>query len=251
MKFPVLLKTGSDVESGEALHYLVAANGVFKIVETETYRAVTRNDGLIPELLPEKECLRLRFPRVPASILREVLAFLREVFVHHGGEGIVILFYRPEAHTFRVGIPRQMIPGYRRWDGSWRAYLRLRYEHAPRPPGYLCFGTIHSHADTSAGSTEIDCADEQFQDGLHVVYGNIDRSEPSRSASFVASGVRFSLDPDDVLEPCPVPDSRPDPAWMARVHREETGIVINPESLSNVVLFHSETSSGEDPEDAA
>ena len=46
----------------------------------------------------------------------------------------------------------------------------------------------------------------------HVVYGDLCRSEPSRSAAFVASGVRFPLDPDDVLEPCAVPDERPDPA---------------------------------------
>ena len=66
--------------------------------------------------------------------------------------------------------------------------------------------------------------EEEFQDGLHVVYGHVDRREPSCSATFVAHGVRFLLDPEDVVEPCRVPERSPDPEWMARVQREEMGI---------------------------
>jgi hypothetical protein len=208
MNFPVLLKTSPEVGCEENVHYLVASNGVFKIVETDTYRAVTLNRGAIEGLLPERQSLQLRFPPVPKSLLQEALAFFREVFVKYGGEAMVVLFYRPETRTYRLVVPHQTIPGYVRWDGSWRAYLHLRYEQPPRPDGHLRFGTIHSHADVGAEASSTDCEDEQFNDGLHVVYGNIDRFTPSLSACFVAQGVRFAIDPYDVLEPCSVPDVR-------------------------------------------
>ena len=225
MIFPILLKTDADVRSDESVHYVVASNGVFHVADTETHRAVTRTEGPIPGLVPERESLRLRFPPVPATVLRPVLGFFRQVYEDHRGEGIVILFYRPDDLSYRVGVPQQTILGYQRWDGEWRAYLGLRYGSAPRPRGYLRFGTVHSHAETSAGASHTDCADERLQDGLHVVYGHIDRPEPSCSAAYVANGTRFIVDPDDVVEPCRVPADPANPSWMVQVHREETGIV--------------------------
>jgi hypothetical protein len=230
--FPILLKTDRDVGSKDSMYYIVASTGVYLVVDTEMYRAVTRCEGEIAGLLPERETLRLKFPPVPATILGPVLGFFRQVYEEHGGEGVVVLFYRPDTRTFRVGVPRQTIPGYRRWDGAWRAYLRLHYEHVERPPGYLRFGTIHSHAETSAYASHEDCEDEQGQDGLHVVYGHIHRADPSRSACFVANGARFELDPDDVVERCRVPAETSNPGWMSQVHREETGIVPTAGSLS-------------------
>ena len=228
MMFPVLLKTAPEVGSKESLYYLVASNGVFRVVDTDIYRAVTKVDGEIPGLLSEAESLSLRFPPVPSTVLGPILAFLRGVFEEHGGEGIVFLFYRPDTRTFRVGVPGQTIPGYRRWDGSWRAYLGLQYGHVQHPPGYLRLGTIHSHASGDARASHIDCEDERFQDGMHLVYGHIDRSAPSRAASIVANGTRFELEPEDVVEWCPVPTTPANPDWMARVERVETGIVPGP-----------------------
>jgi hypothetical protein len=223
VNFPILLKTDASVRSDETLYYVVASNGIFQVREAGMYRAVTRAEKPVPGLLPEKEQLEFTFPRLPVALLREVLGFFVAVYGEHGGEAIVILFYRPESRTYRVDVPRQTIPGYRRWDGRWRAHRRLSYGEVARPPGYRRFGTIHSHADSPAYASEIDCADERFQDGLHVVFGDLDRSEPSRSACFVANGVRFPLHPDDVLERCAVPDGPADAEWLVRVGREETG----------------------------
>jgi hypothetical protein len=251
MIWPVRLKTDSAIPCQETVHYLVASNGIFKVCQTETYRSVTRVREIIPGLLPERESLRLTCPRVPASLLRHVLAFFRAVYIEHGGEAIVVLFYRPNTRTYRLGIPRQTIPGYKGWDGSWRPYVRLRYEPPPRPSGYLRFGTIHSHASCSAEPSAVDCADEEFEDGLHAVYGHITQPQPSRSACFVSNGVRFPLIPDDALEPCAVPGSRADPAWVARVRREETGIVADQAFLwrFDAVPFHPHGNGKEGPDD--
>ena len=219
MSFPVLLKRDEGVASDETLYYLVAANGLFQVRRTETYVAVTEARGDLPGLLPEYARLRLDVPRLPVELLEPVLSFFRAVFEEHGGEAIVILFYSPATRSFRAVVPEQRIPGYER-NGVWHSLLQLDYGDAERPSGYLRFGSIHSHADTAAYASETDCADERHMDGLHVVYGHVDRREPSRSAAFVVNGRRFPLAPDEVLEPCSVPDHGAPEQWMARVERK-------------------------------
>jgi hypothetical protein len=221
MKVPILLKTDAGVDSDETLHYVVASNGIFQVRRTETYHAVTRVERPVPGLLIEQERLRLLCPRVPAALLEGVLAFFRTVYEEHRAEAVVILFYRPESRAYRVVVPDQTIPGYWRSDGRWQSFLRLSYREVRRPSGYLRFGTIHSHADLAAFASLTDQEDERFGDGLHIVYGHVDRREPSRSTAFVVNDVRFGLVPDDVLEPCRIPDRPAPPGWMARVRRED------------------------------
>lgn len=217
MTFPLILKTSPDASCEARLYYEVAANGVFQVKEAPTHRVVTRAVHPIPGLHPSEERLELRCPRLPAALLEDVLALFREVNERWGGEAIVILFHRAETGEYRVGVPTQRIPCYRDSLGRWRTWLELDYDDTPRPEGFLRFGTIHSHADQPAYASQTDCADEHFQEGLHVVFGNVDRREPSRAASFVASGTRFPLDPDRVLEPCAMPARRARRAWLTQV----------------------------------
>ena len=79
------------------------------------------------------------------------------------------------------------------------------------------FGTIHSHADMLAYASHTDCRDEQFEDGLHIVFGSFKSSELSRSASFVAGGRRFPLEPDSVMERCGVPNRAAPAGWLDQV----------------------------------
>lgn len=222
MNFPVLLKTDPDVRSDEAIYYLVAANGLFQVRRTESYEAVTRVTGTVPGLCEQEEYVELDIPLLPRALVRRVLAFFRAVYERYSGEAIVILFYQPETCTYRVVAPPQQIPGYWTWDRRWRAYLKLSYREVERPAGYLRFGTIHSHAEFAACASDTDWADERFGDGLHIVFGHMDRAEPSRSACFVANAARFPLDADDVMARCDVPQAAPEPSWMAQVSRIES-----------------------------
>jgi hypothetical protein len=226
MILPVVLKEEGREEPEAPVYYVVAANGVFQIREAGSYRAVTTVRTEIPGLLREEERVELRFPRLPASMLEEVLAFFREVYRLHRGEAIVILFYRPETQEFRVDAPQQTLPGYLDWRGEWRASLHLDYGEVQRPPGFLRFGTVHSHANLAAYSSFTDCKDEQYHDGLHIVYGHVQSAYPSRTACFVANGTRFPLQPDEVLEPCETLDRPVRTDWMARVRRGESKVYV-------------------------
>jgi hypothetical protein len=226
MRFPIVLKTPDAAEPEATIYYEVASNGIFQIRDFRTYRAVTRVARAVPGLLPQEEGLELHFPRLPSALLEEVLGFFGTVYHRYRAEAVVIVFYHPDQKSFCVRVPPQTIPLYRDYRGQWRAYLELKYRSVPRPKGFLRLGTIHSHAQMPAYSSFTDCDDERFEDGLHVVFGDLDRSKISRAATFVANGVRFRMDPYRVLESCSVPATPTRADWMAQIQTEKTSSAV-------------------------
>jgi hypothetical protein len=216
MRFQVVLKAQPRYRRPAALFYEVASNGLFQVRDTRLYRAVTRVHTGVPGLLPTWEEVELRVPPLPSDLIEEVLAFFRDAWRAYGGEAMVVIFYHVSGE-FRVGVPPQTVGGYYDASGVFRSHHQLSYGRVATPPGFERLGTIHSHADLPAYASAVDCMDEQYQDGLHAVFGELQREIPSRSASFVANQVRFKLLPDEAMEPARMP-SRPARAeWMARV----------------------------------
>ena len=222
-RFPIAIKTpdGQSPEEERAraskLHYVVAASGVFQVRELPTHRSVTRVTGAVPGLPDQVESVQIRAPRVPRDLLEDALAFFDRVYRDYGGEAIVIPFYDPTTREFRLGVPPQKIRAYRDSRGRRWTDLHLDYASVPLPEGHVRFGTIHSHAEQPAYASHTDCADEQYEDGLHIVFGSFDGSVLSRCASFVANGRRFVMEPNRVMEPCGVPNRAPPEGWMERV----------------------------------
>jgi hypothetical protein len=215
----VVLRTCERYRAPAALYYELAGNGLFQVRATELYRAATRVESGVPGLLPAHEDLVLHLPRVPAPLLEELLLFFRDAWREFGGEALAVLFYRDG--EFRVGIPPQWISGGRDHTGAFRASHHLRYGAVERPAGFLRLGTVHSHADLPACSSAVDCLDERWEDGLHVVFGHLHTQHPSRCASFVANGVRFRLHAEDVLEPCELPERPARAEWLGCLALEE------------------------------
>ena len=129
---------------------------------------------------------------------------------------MVSIFYHVSGE-FRVGVPPQTVGGYTDATGVFRSHHQLRYGRVATPQGFERLGTIHSHADLPAYASAVDCMDEQYQDGLHAVFGELHKEVPSRWASFVANTVRFRIPPDEAMEPARMPERVAPAEWMARV----------------------------------
>jgi proteasome lid subunit RPN8/RPN11 len=214
--FQVVLKAQLHYRRPAALFYEVASNGLFQVRDTHLYRAVTRVHTGVPGLLPAWEEVELRVPSLPSALLEEVLAFFRDAWRAYGGEAMVVIFYHVSGE-FRVGVPPQTVGGYYDTAGVFCSHHQLSYGRVAAPAGFERLGTIHSHANLPAYASAVDCMDEQYQDGLHAVFGELDRPVPSRSASFVANQVRFKLLPDEVMEEARMPPRAAPAEWMARV----------------------------------
>lgn len=218
MRFPVVVKDGTHPSPAGAIHYELASNGLFQVRSTCLYRAVTRVHGGVPGLMPSWESLELRFPKLPAGLLEELLAFFRDAWERCGGEAMAFLLYHP-AGEFRVGVPSQTVGGYLDRAGVFRAVHQLEYGRVALPEGFHRLGTVHSHAGLPAYSSATDCMDERHQDGLHVVFGELHRDEPSRSAAFVANQVRFGVPAEQVLETARMPERPAREDWLSQVRQ--------------------------------
>jgi hypothetical protein len=215
---PIHFKTKDFTEPATGLYYLVTARGNFLVKKTNLYTSVTQADT-IPGLLGQKESLSLRLPRLPREIVEQMYGFFDAVFRMWDGEAIVFLYYSPETGSFRIEPPPQTLFRYKSFAGFWRTEMSVTYGYLQRPEGYIKLGDAHSHADLPAFFSCIDDEDDK-EDGLRITLGNLDRSRPDVSASFIVNGARFPLNPEDVLEDFSTP-SPPPQEWLERVTVKE------------------------------
>lgn len=187
---PVYLYT-SDVEfPKQGNYYIVAGNGNFLHKDSGFFQA-TVPVGCISVLDDfYDEVVESRLPKVPGDIVVRVQRFFSTVVQQYHTEAIVVLYFHPETHQFRVHVPPQTT------SDVYLRYRRMRLHHLG---GYIPVGTIHSHCDFGAFHSDTDQDDESTFDGLHVTFGNNDRNHITISASVVAHGIRHKIDPLDCL----------------------------------------------------
>jgi PRTRC genetic system protein A len=202
---PVYLKSADFEEPDCALYYLVAANGLFLVRKTPLFASVTAAHGVCG-LEYQTEHVTLRFPKIPRWIMNSIYGFFRAVHQRWDAEAISFLFYNPQKDAFRIGIPRQKLFGS----------ASLRYSPYPRPEGFIKLGDIHSHGSLPAFFSHTD-DDDDSEDGLHIVLGELHRAEPGVSVSFVAGGQRFKVRPEHVFESDLFRPDPPPRRWLEKI----------------------------------
>jgi hypothetical protein len=197
---PIFLKHKNHRPPDASSYILVAANGTFLVKNMNTYSSTCMLDASALDLIDQQEGVSLHTGPIPNALVSSVLAFFRRVFLWHGGEAIVILYYSPQTRTFRAEAPPQRVVCYHSRE-SWAATGDyLEYDACDRPPGFIKFGSIHSHCDAPAFHSATDIRDEKHDDGLHITIGSILHRHPDVSASFVVNGRRFILNPAICIE---------------------------------------------------
>ncbi len=208
--FPVYIKDEKFQQPEDPIYYLVTADGVFLVKNTQFFTCATKV-GSIPNLKKHKEELILKLPgKIPADQLRRVVAFFQKVYQMHQAEAAVVIYYSPEEAEYSLVVPDQKVSG-----------ASAHYTVKGTPDGLLRVGEFHSHARMKASHSGIDDADEEHDDGLHITIGNLD-TIPSYSCSMVVDGKRYSLDLSDVVqyeEEAEIPDE-----WLARVKATTTSL---------------------------
>jgi hypothetical protein len=231
---PLYLKTTGDPPRGDPLYYLIAANGAFLVKRSALFVSVTAAETVMG-LAHQDPAITLNFPKLPRSVVEDVLGFFRAVYRRWHGEAVAFLFYAPETQEFRVDVPFQILRRHRTRDG-WRTYGHVEYGAIDRPQGFLKLGDAHSHANVPAFFSDTDVCDDR-EDGLRLVFGRLGGSGIDVRVSFVANGCRFALEPDEVLDlpPGPLLLRAPPNAWIERVVcRDET---VDPPSDSTWVSY--------------
>lgn len=213
---PTHLKTGEFHDPDDPLYYLVAANGCFLVRKNGLFTSVTAVTG-IPGLEAEQAGLWCGFGKVPRRLMETVYGFFDWAFREWESEAVVCLFYDPVKRSILAQAPPQTIFRYRA-AGRWFTEGRVEYDNISRPAHLLKLGDIHSHGDLPPFFSSKDDEDDH-EDGLRIVMGNLHRAKPDVCASFIASGVRFILDSRNVIEEFSRP-APPPAAWIQSVSCE-------------------------------
>ncbi len=202
--FPIIAADESAVEEVSLPAFVVARDGLYLRKRSLLGLSQVQVDE-VAHLPPAREYLEYALPKVPASLMSQVVGFFRAIWARQRSEALVLLTW--DAEAFGLIVPEQR---------AGAASVKHRLETSDVPPGVQLVGSIHSHGALSAGASLTDEEDEADFDGIHVVVGDVDERRPSYSAAIVVDGRRFGCRTSLVLER-PRRFTDPPADWLERV----------------------------------
>ncbi len=202
--FPIIAADESAVEEVSLPAFVVARDGLYLRKRSLLGLSQVQVDE-VAHLPAAREYLEYALPKVPASLMSEVVGFFRAIWSRQRSEALVLLSW--DGSAFGLIVPEQR---------AGAASVKHRLETSDVPSGAHLVGSIHSHGALSAGASLTDEADEADFDGIHVVVGDVDQRRPSYSAAIVVDGRRFGCRTSLVFER-PRRFSSPPAEWLDRV----------------------------------
>ena len=186
--FKVHINDGETPIPDDDIYYIVAKEGIFlkkKMGIMESIAPVSN----ISILESVNTMAKMNIKKIPGGQFANVISFFKEVYQQFHGESIVLLFYNEEKRVYKIVPPHQKVTA-----------AACDYNKGITIEGFQMIGTIHSHAAMSAFHSGVDDKDELHFDGLHITVGNVNEQDVSITASIVANGSRFVVQPDDYID---------------------------------------------------
>lgn len=186
--FPVHVNDGTTDIPNDDICYIVAKEGVFLKKKVGIMESIAPVDNI--SILESVDSMaRMNIKKIPGGQFARVIAFFRAVYAEYYGEAIVLLFYDEEKRVYKIVPPHQKVTA-----------AACDYNKGITIDSMQMIGTIHSHANMSAFHSGTDDSDEEHFDGLHITIGNMKDEDVSITASIVANGHRFVINPEDYVE---------------------------------------------------
>lgn len=183
--FPIYIsRPGKSVPISNApTYYIIAKNGILLHKKNWWVEATVPVKQI--SILDEQPIgVKLLLPSVSQVVLAKTVRFFRHIYKLLHTEAVVLLHYNKEFNQWELSVPRQTV-----------SYARIEeYNSGERLKGFLCVGTIHSHARMGAFHSFTDRHDEAQWDGLHITIGDL-HEEPKFSfdAEAVVNDYRLPL----------------------------------------------------------
>lgn len=186
--FNVYVYNEGDTLPSDDICYLITKDGIL----------LKKKVGLLESLAPVdkisilgdlKPTAKLHIEKIPAPIFSKTYSFFKAVYNEHYSECIILLYYNPDTKKYKPYVPNQEVSG-----------ASLEYVKDRTFKNHMLMGSIHSHASMSAFHSGVDKDDEVHWDGLHITLGKMNQDVLDISASIVANGSRFIVDPMEYIE---------------------------------------------------
>jgi hypothetical protein len=202
--FPIIAADESAVENCSLPAFVVARDGLYLRKRSLLGLSQVQVEG-VAHLPAAREYLEYALPKVPASLMAEVVGFFDAIWSRQRSEALALLTW--DGSAFGLIVPEQR---------AGAASVKHRLETSDVPSGAHLVGSIHSHGALSAGASLTDEEDEADFDGIHLVVGDVDERRPSYSAAIVVDGRRFGCRTSLVFER-PRRRTEPPANWLERV----------------------------------
>jgi len=185
--FNVWINDGTTPMPEDDIFYIVSKEGIFLKKKLGLFESMAKVDKI--SILNKMESYAaLDIKKIPKGDFGKVLGVMRAIYEKYHSEMNTILHYNPERRQFRIEVPEQEV-----------SHGGVDYESDLTYDGYLRIGTIHSHCDFGAFHSGTDKDDEETWDGIHITVGHVNSDHLTITASIVANGSRFWVDPMDYI----------------------------------------------------
>ncbi len=191
---PIYHKTDENApRPTDPIFYWFTRSGLFLCRNHSLFQSDVPVDQMPRSLKEHRTACVLDYPLFPAAALEFIIGFFDRIYLLHGSEAIVLLFWDQQRGRGKLCVPPQTATVSENRYGE-RFPLDVKYEvPAEMLQRYQLLGDIHSHGDHTAYSSYQDRLDEKYRDGAHIIVGEITREPPSFSANFSADGHPFTM----------------------------------------------------------
>lgn len=197
--------TDGFVPPEESYYRIRTSDGIFFHLENWFLRATVYEQPIDEpnEYRNGTETADLLFPKIPAHLVYKMHRFFARIRRDFGAEAYLRIYANPEAGEYLLEAPPQI-----------NRSATVTADATVAPDGYFEVGSAHAHPASAFHSTT-DVHDEQQGDGIHLIFGHVDRFVPEIVAVLSVRRRRFTINPADVLE---LPYEYDGP-WMNAINR--------------------------------
>lgn len=203
----MFVSTEQAAQSDKAIAYIPARDGkVYEMRRNEIGTFIAPSQ-CIAELEDIRADFQMSLPRLPASLLAQIIAFFRRVCVEYGRdlEALVNVLWDRQEKEYVLHVPPQKID---------TMSVKTDLSQQPDPARFLHVMDVHSHNTMSARFSNVDDRDEQAT-RLYMVIGRLDRYYPEIRCRFACGGRHVEIPAEQVCERADVPFV---PEWLQAIH---------------------------------
>ena len=203
----MFVSTEQAAQSDKAIAYIPARDGkVYEMRRNEIGTFIAPSQR-IAELEDIRAGFQMSLPRLPASLLSQIIAFFRRVCVEYGRdlEALVNVLWDRQEKEYALHVPPQKIDAMS---------VKTDLSQQPDPSRFLHIMDVHSHNIMSAQFSKVDDRDEQAT-RLYMVIGRLDRYYPEIRCRFACGGRHVEIPAEQICERADVPFA---PEWLKVVH---------------------------------
>lgn len=205
--------------SEEKFFYILAEGGLYLCRNHPFFSSCVKVKEGPRELVSQKEFVRLKYPKIPKTLIERVVGFFRLVADKQNSESAAIWVWNRVTNQVEVIIPEQKAYNSGSSPQSPHGWpMDVKYEMPTLTPDQVYMGDIHCHVDMSAFASGTDESDEVHRPGIHIIVGHI-YTQPTFYCDAVVDGERFQVEDFNLIwEGFEKPDTASvPPEWVERV----------------------------------